>query len=125
MGRISSFSGMAERVGGDDVRGLHLGVFIAPAREHVLQDGFLLLAQAARVDQVLRVEKTWALARVSSTCASVPSSTCAWVSASSFSAMVDGFLLHFFVFVERHEIGVEADHAIDRGDELLLEQAGW
>ena len=37
----------------------------------------------------------------------------------------DGLFLHLHVFVERDEIGVEAHHAINGGDELLLEeQAG-
>ena len=48
MGRISSFSGMFSRIGGDDRGGLHLRVRIAGAGQQVLQNGLLLFEHAAR-----------------------------------------------------------------------------
>ena len=45
--------GDGQGVGGDDAGVRHLGVFVAAARDHVLEDGFLFLAQAAGIDQVL------------------------------------------------------------------------
>ncbi len=45
--------GNVERIGGNDAGVGDFGVFVAAARNHVLKDGLLLLAQAAGVDQIL------------------------------------------------------------------------
>ena len=69
-----------------------------------------------------RVAKTWALARVISTGARVPSSTCALVSEKSFSAAATVSCFTFTSSYKRHEIRVQPDHAIYRGDQLLVKQ---
>ena len=103
----------------------HFGVLVAAAREHVLEDGFLLFAQAAGVDQVLaRGEHL----RVGARHFHLRERAFFHLGPHIGEQLLgqrDGLLLHLLVFVERHEIGVEADHAVDGQDELLLEeQAG-
>ena len=125
MGRTSSVAGNGQGVGRDDAGVGYFGIFVAAPRKHVLEDGFLLFAQAAGIDQVLaRGEDLGVGARHLHLRQRAFFHLRADVGQQLFGER-DGFLLHLFVFGERHQIGVEADHAVDREDELLLEeQAG-
>ena len=104
------------------MRGAHLGVFVPAPGEHVLEDGLFFLEQPAGIDQVLaRGEDLRIGAR------HLDGGERAFVHLRpgigvELFGQGGGLLLHLLVFVERHEIGIETDHPVDRCDELLLEQ---
>ena len=125
MGRTSSVAGILERIGGDDGGGLHFRVRIAGTGEQVFQNRLLFFEQAVCVDQILaggedlgvgaghldRGQSAFFHLRLG-------------VRIQLFGRG-DGLLLYLHVFVERHEIGVEPDHAINRGDQLLMKEQAW
>ena len=125
MGRISSVAGMVSVSVGMMWAAGHFGVVVAAAGDHVLEDGLLLLAQAAGIDQVLARGE---YLRVGARHLHLREGAFLHLRADIGQQLLgegDGLLLHLFVFGERHEIGIEADDAVDRQDELLLkEQAG-
>ena len=117
--------GDGQGVGGDDAGTGHLGVFISAARDHVLEDGFLFLAQAAGIDQVLAGGKYLGVGARHFDLRERALFHLRADVGEQFLGEGDGLLLHLLVFGERHQVGVEADHAVDRQDQLLLEeQAG-
>ncbi len=115
-------TGNFDGIGGDDARVQHIGIVIGTARDHVLDDRFLLFEQAARVDQILanginlRVGPRQLDRRLRALI------HFRFGVGVEFLGRRQRLFLHFHVFIERHQIGIEAHHAIHGGDELLLHQ---